>query len=175
MGYRSLAECVRDLETTRQLIIIHQEVDPFLEIAAIQRRVYQAAGPALLFRNAKNTAFPILGNLFGTLDRTKFLFRDALESVRLLVELKVDPESHRQEPLAPPSPPRHTLAIVAPPGALGPDPHQSNLARPAAADPVLANGRRPVHHASPRLHRRPQPPWPRAIKPRHVPRAAFRQ
>ena len=48
-------------------------------------------GPALLFRNAKGTAFPILGNLFGTLDRTKYLFRDALESVRMLVELKVDP------------------------------------------------------------------------------------
>ena len=91
MGYRSLAECVRDLESTRQLIIIDQEVDPFLEVAAIQRRAYQAAGPALLFRNPKGTAFPILGNLFGTIERTKYLFRDALESVRLLVELKVDP------------------------------------------------------------------------------------
>ena len=98
MGYRSLAECVRDLETTRQLIIIDQEVDPFLEVAAIQRRVYQAAGPALLFRNAKGTAFPILGNLFGTLDRTKYLFRDALESVRLLVELKVDPSRIGKNP-----------------------------------------------------------------------------
>jgi 4-hydroxy-3-polyprenylbenzoate decarboxylase len=91
MGYRSLAECVRDLESTRQLIIIDHEVDLFLEIAAIQRRVYQASGPALLFRNAKGAAFPILGNLFGTIDRTKYLFRDALDSVRLLVELKVDP------------------------------------------------------------------------------------
>ncbi len=91
MGYRSLAECVRDLENTRQLVVIDREVDPFLEIAAIQRRVYQAGGPALLFRNAKDTAFPIVGNLFGTLERTKYLFRDALESVRLLVELKADP------------------------------------------------------------------------------------
>jgi 4-hydroxy-3-polyprenylbenzoate decarboxylase len=91
MGYRTLAECVRDLESTRQLVKIDHEVDPFLEIAAIQRRVYQSGGPALLFRNAKGTAFPILGNLFGTIDRTKYLFRDALESVRLLVELKVDP------------------------------------------------------------------------------------
>jgi 4-hydroxy-3-polyprenylbenzoate decarboxylase len=98
MGYRSLAECVRDLESTRQLIIIDHEVDPFLEIAAIQRRVYHAAGPALLFRNAKGTAFPILGNLFGTLDRTKYLFRNALESVRLLVELKVDPSRIAKNP-----------------------------------------------------------------------------
>ncbi len=98
MGYQSLAECVRELEATGQLVVIDCEVDPFLEIAAIQRRVYQAAGPALLFRNAKGTSFPILGNLFGTLDRTKYLFRDALRSVRMLVELKVDPSRLAKNP-----------------------------------------------------------------------------
>ena len=172
MGYRSLAECVRDLEATRQLVVIDHEVDPFLEIAAIQRRVYQAAGPALLFRNAKGTAFPILGNLFGTLDRTKYLFRDALESVRLLVELKVDPSRLAKNPWRYRRPRRPTLAIVAPAGALGADPRTSNLARPASPDPMLADGRRPVHHASARLHRRSQPARPGAIQPRHVPRAA---
>ncbi len=91
MGYQSLAECVLDLEATRQLVVIEREVDPFLEVAAIQRRVYQAQGPALFFRNVKGTAFPVLGNLFGTLARTKYLFSDALESVRMLIELKVDP------------------------------------------------------------------------------------
>jgi 4-hydroxy-3-polyprenylbenzoate decarboxylase len=98
MGYRSLADCVRDLESTGQLIVIEQEVDPYLEAAAIQRRVYQAGGPALLFRRAKGTAFPLLGNLFGTLDRAKFLFRDTLESVRRLVELKVDPGAFGKNP-----------------------------------------------------------------------------
>ena len=53
MGYRSLAECVRDLESTGQLVVIDQEVDPHLEVAAIQRRVYQAGGPALLFRQRR--------------------------------------------------------------------------------------------------------------------------
>jgi 4-hydroxy-3-polyprenylbenzoate decarboxylase len=98
VGYRSLAECVRDLEKDRQLVVIDQEVDPYLEVAAIQRRVYQARGPALLFRRAKGTSFPILGNLFGTLDRAKFVFRDALESVRRLVELKVDPGALARNP-----------------------------------------------------------------------------
>ncbi len=98
MGYRSLAECVRDLEATGRLVVIDQEVDPYLDIAAIQRRVYRAAGPALLFRNAKGTAFPVVGNLFGTLDRTKYLFRDALESVHRLVELKVDPSELGRNP-----------------------------------------------------------------------------
>jgi 4-hydroxy-3-polyprenylbenzoate decarboxylase len=98
MGYRSLSECVRDLESTGQLVVIDQEVDPYLEVAAIQRRVYQAGGPALLFRRARGTAFPLLGNLFGTLDRSKYLFRDALESVRRLVELKVDPGGFAKNP-----------------------------------------------------------------------------
>jgi 4-hydroxy-3-polyprenylbenzoate decarboxylase len=91
MSYRSLADCVRDLEATGQLVVIDQEIDPYLEVAAVQRRVYQAGGPALLFRHPKETSFPLLGNLFGTLDRARYLFRDALESVRRLVELKVDP------------------------------------------------------------------------------------
>jgi 4-hydroxy-3-polyprenylbenzoate decarboxylase len=91
MGYRSLADCVRDLESTGQLVVIDQEVDPYLEVAAVQRRVYQAGGPALLFRRAKGSEFPVLGNLFGTLDRARYLFRDTLESVRRLVELKVNP------------------------------------------------------------------------------------
>src|SRR5262245_37437740 len=91
MGYQSLAECVRDLQATRQLVVIEEEVDPHLEVAAIQRRVYQASGPAVFFRRVKGTAFPLVGNLFGTLERARFLFRDTLDSVRRLVELKVDP------------------------------------------------------------------------------------
>ncbi len=98
MGYRSLAECVRDLESTGQLVVIDREVDPHLEVAAVQRRVYQAGGPALLFRKVKGTAFPLLGNLFGTLDRSRFLFRDTLESVRRLVELKADPGALGRNP-----------------------------------------------------------------------------
>jgi 4-hydroxy-3-polyprenylbenzoate decarboxylase len=98
MGYRSLAECVRDLEATGQLAVIDREVDPHLEVAAIQRRVYQAGGPALLFRRAKGTAFPMLGNLFGTLERSRYLFRDTLDSVRRLVELKADPGAAARNP-----------------------------------------------------------------------------
>jgi 4-hydroxy-3-polyprenylbenzoate decarboxylase len=98
MGYRSMSDCVRDLESTGQLIVIDQEVAPYLEVAAIQRRVYQAGGPALLFRRVKGSEFPVVGNLFGTLDRAKFLFRDTLESVRRLVELKVNPGAFGKNP-----------------------------------------------------------------------------
>jgi 4-hydroxy-3-polyprenylbenzoate decarboxylase len=98
MGYRSLAECVRDLQLTGQLVSIEHPTDPNLEAAAIQRRVYQAGGPAILFRRIKGTSFPVLGNLFGTLDRARFLFRDSLESVRRLIELKVDPRAATRHP-----------------------------------------------------------------------------
>ena len=98
MGYRSLQECVDDLERTDQLAIIEQEIDPHLEAAAIQRRVYQARGPALFFARAKGTAFPLVSNLFGTIDRARFLFRDTLDAVRRLVELKVDPGAAVRRP-----------------------------------------------------------------------------
>ena len=74
MGYRSLQECVADLERHRQLIRIDAEIDPCLEAAEIQRRVYAAGGPALLFANVKGCRFPMVSNLFGTLDRTRFMF-----------------------------------------------------------------------------------------------------
>lgn len=99
MGYRNLRECVADLERTNQLIRIEQEIDPFLEAAEIHRRVFQAQGPALFFARVKGCRFPMVSNLFGTLDRTRFLFRDMLAAVRHLVELKVDPSALARQPL----------------------------------------------------------------------------
>jgi 4-hydroxy-3-polyprenylbenzoate decarboxylase len=98
MGYRSLQQCVADLERYQQLVRIDAEIDPCLEVAEIQRRVYAAGGPALLFANVKGCRFPMVSNLFGTLDRTRFIFRDALEAVRHLVELKIDPSQLAQRP-----------------------------------------------------------------------------
>ena len=91
MGYRSLKECVTDLERHKRLVRINAAIDPHLEAAQIQRRVYAAGGPALLFANVKGCRFPMVSNLFGTIERTRFLFRDSLQAVRHLVELKIDP------------------------------------------------------------------------------------
>lgn len=98
MGYRNLAECIGDLERHRRLVSIESEIDPYLEAAAIQRRLYERQGPAILFRRVKGTSFPMVGNLFGTLERTRFLFRDTLETVRRLVFLKTDPASALKHP-----------------------------------------------------------------------------
>jgi len=91
MGYKSLAECVTDLEKNGHLVRIKQEVDPYLEAAAIHLRVFENQGPALLFENIKGSKFPAVSNLFGTLDRSKFMFRDTLDAIKTLVDLKSDP------------------------------------------------------------------------------------
>lgn len=98
MGYPSLQECVRDLERAKHLVRIDAEIDPRLEMAEIQRRVYQAGGPALLFSRVKGCRFPMVSNLFGTLERSRFLFRDRIETVRHLVELKIDPANFFKNP-----------------------------------------------------------------------------
>jgi 4-hydroxy-3-polyprenylbenzoate decarboxylase len=91
MKYRSLRECVTDLEKHGHLVRIPQAVDPELEMAEIQRRVYQAGGPALLFERVKGSPFPAVSNLFGTLERSRFVFRSTLRGIKRLIELKADP------------------------------------------------------------------------------------
>src|SRR5262245_37325117 len=98
MGYSSLRQCLADLERTRQLVRIEQEIDPHLEAAAIHRRVYQAGGPAIYYAHVKGCGFPMVSNLFGTIDRMRFLFRDTLAAVRHLVELKVEPAAFWKHP-----------------------------------------------------------------------------
>ncbi len=98
MGYRTLRDCVADLERTGQLRRVDVVVDPHLEMALIHRLVYEAGGPALYFPRVKGCAFPMVSNLFGTLERTRFLFRDTLAAVRHLVELKIDPAAFWKNP-----------------------------------------------------------------------------
>lgn len=98
MGYRNLRECVDDLQQSKQLVRIEQEIDPHLEAAAIHRRVFQAKGPALYFSQVKGCRFPMVCNLFGTIDRARFLFRDMLRSVEHLVKLKIEPAEFWKHP-----------------------------------------------------------------------------
>jgi 4-hydroxy-3-polyprenylbenzoate decarboxylase len=99
MGYRILRECIDDLEHHRHLVRVDAEVDARLEVAEVQRRVVAAGGPALLFTRVKGCRFPMVSNLFGTMERARFMFRDSLELVRRLVELKIDPTAGFRRPL----------------------------------------------------------------------------
>lgn len=100
MGYKNLAECVIDLEKNGHLIRIKQEVDPYLEMAAIHLRVYENQGPALLFENVKGSKFKAVSNLFGTLERSEFMFRDSLAKIKQLVELRSDPIKAIKKPFS---------------------------------------------------------------------------
>ncbi|AMR31866.1 3-octaprenyl-4-hydroxybenzoate carboxy-lyase [Mucilaginibacter sp. PAMC 26640] len=91
MGYKSLKDCITDLEKNNHLIRIKEEVDPYLQMAAIHLRVFEHEGPAILFENVKGSKFPAVSNLFGTLDRSRFIFRDTLDKIKTLVEIKNDP------------------------------------------------------------------------------------
>ena len=91
MSYKSLNDCITDLEKHGHLIRIKEEVDPYLQMAAIHLRVFEHQGPAILFENVKGSKFPAASNLFGTLDRSRFIFRDTLDKIKTLVDLKTDP------------------------------------------------------------------------------------
>ncbi len=96
--YTSLRQCVDDLEATGQLLRVDVPVAPCLEIAEIQRRAFRAKAPALLFTNVVGCRFPMLSNLFGTMERTRYLFRDSLERLKRLVALQVDPADIMRRP-----------------------------------------------------------------------------
>ncbi len=74
------------LRKNDQLLIIESEVDPYLEIAEIHRRVIARQGPALLFTNVKGSSFPVVTNLFGTNLRLELAFgKKPVEFVQRLV------------------------------------------------------------------------------------------
>ena len=91
MGYPNLQACITDLEKHGHLIRIKEEVDPYLQMAAIHLRVFEKGGPAILFEKVKGSKFPAVSNLFGTLERSEFIFRDSLDKVKILVDVKTDP------------------------------------------------------------------------------------
>jgi 4-hydroxy-3-polyprenylbenzoate decarboxylase len=99
MGYASLESCLEDLEKEGQLLRIREEVDPHLEMAAIHLKVFASAGPAILFENVKGSKFRCSSNIFGTLSRSKFIFRDALQTVQQLIALRQDPMAALKSPL----------------------------------------------------------------------------
>jgi len=96
--HRTLREAIIDLESHGQLRRVDVEVDAHLEAAYIQRRVAAAGGPAVLFSRVKGCQFPMVCNLFGTIDRLRYLFRGTLDGVHRLVSLKVDPALAMKRP-----------------------------------------------------------------------------
>ena len=127
MAYTSLEACLLDLEKNGQLIRITEEVDPLLEMATIHHRVYEANGPALLFERVKGSRFRAASNIFGTLDRSKFIFRNTLHHVQNLIQLKNDPISALKHPIK-----NFTSALA----ALGAIPYKNPFSKPVLFEEI---------------------------------------
>lgn len=74
MTLRNLREFIGLLRRDRQLAVVEAEVDPYLELAEIHRRVIAENGPALLFTKVKGSPFAVLTNMFGTPGRIEKAF-----------------------------------------------------------------------------------------------------
>jgi len=85
------------LTRENEIITIKAEVDPYLELAEIHRRVIDAGGPALLFERVKGSRYPVVTNMFGTERRIDLAFGPKPEAF-------VRDAVHIAESLLPPKP-----------------------------------------------------------------------
>ena len=99
MAYKSLQECVSDLDNKGELKIISDEVNPDLEMASIHLDEFAKNGKAILFENVKGSNYKVVSNLFGSVARSKFMFRDSLQIVKDLIEIKTNPIAAFKHPL----------------------------------------------------------------------------
>lgn len=70
----SLRTFLDRLTRENEIITIKAEVDPYLELAEVHRRVIDAGGPALLFERVKGSRYPVVTNMFGTDRRIDLAF-----------------------------------------------------------------------------------------------------
>src|ERR1043166_8265426 len=93
----SLRTFLDRLNRENEIVTVKAEVDPYLELAEIHRRVLFRSGPALLFDRVKGTRYPVVTNMFGTERRIELAFGPKPEAfVREAV--------HIAESLLPPKP-----------------------------------------------------------------------
>ena len=84
---RSTRDFVNLLRDKKEIIDIHEEVDPYLELAEIQRRNVARKGPALLFHNVKGSKFAMATNLYGSESRIRLAFGvEPLEFVKRVAD-----------------------------------------------------------------------------------------
>ena len=69
MNYADLRDFVAKLEQRGELKRVALEVDPKLEMTEFCDRMLKQGGPAILFEKPRGHSMPVLGNLFGTVQR----------------------------------------------------------------------------------------------------------
>ena len=137
MAYSSLEACLLDLERTGQLLRIKEEVDPYLEMAAIHLRIFEQKGPAILFEKVKGSKFRAASNIFGTLERSEFIFRDTLPSVKQLIDIKINPLAAIQNPLK---------SLAALPAAINALPNKNPISKPVLFEEINISDLPLIHH-----------------------------
>jgi len=76
------------LNRENEIVEVHTEVDPYLELAEVHRRVIAQGGPALFFKRVKGSRYPVVTNLFGSERRIDLAFGPKPEAlVRKLVKV----------------------------------------------------------------------------------------
>lgn len=98
MNYSSLREAIDDLEKHGHLVRVKEEIDPNLEMSAVHLKMFAGNGPAILFEKVKGSRYQALSNLYGNLERSKFLFRGNLEKMQELVNLRNNPMAALRSP-----------------------------------------------------------------------------
>ncbi|MEC7863859.1 MAG: UbiD family decarboxylase [Bacteroidota bacterium] len=91
MTYKSLQQCISDLDNKGELKRIFEESNPNLEMASIHLDEFAKNGKAILFENVKGSKYKVASNLFGSVARSKFMFRDSLQIVKDLIEIRTNP------------------------------------------------------------------------------------
>ncbi|ANI88367.1 3-octaprenyl-4-hydroxybenzoate carboxy-lyase [Arachidicoccus ginsenosidimutans] len=98
MSYQNIEQCLLDLEKHGQLLRIKEEIDPFLEAADIQLKEFEKSGKAILFEKIKGSRYCAASNIFGTMERCEFIFRDTLPRIKELISLRKDPMNALKHP-----------------------------------------------------------------------------
>ena len=137
MAYSSLEACLLDLERKGQLLRIKEEVDPYLEMAAIHLRIYEQKGPAILFEKVKGSKFRAASNIFGTLERSEFIFRDTLPAVKQLIDIKINPLAAIQNPIK---------SLAALPAAINALPNKNPISKPVLFEEINISDLPLIHH-----------------------------
>ena len=91
MPYKSLESALLDLEKHGMLLRISEEVSPDLLMPKIAEIATREALPALLFEHVQNSPFRAAANIFGTLERTHFLFRKTLCAAKAAIDFHANP------------------------------------------------------------------------------------
>lgn len=99
MTYKSLHKCISDLEKKGEIRNVYEEMNPDLDMATMHLDEFANGGKAILFENIKGSKYKAVSNLFGTLERSKFMFRDSLQIVKELINIKTNPISAFKNPV----------------------------------------------------------------------------